>query len=429
MQLIDFEQDYKNEKPEFGHAMLKYFSMDPEYINLNNGSYGTTPRPVQVAVERLSARIERNPELFHRRDYLPLLKIVRAKLANFIGAKTEEVVLVNNASAGLNTILRNFDWEEGDIIFGFTTTYNSISATVRYLSDVPPHPTASIINLNFPTTHAEIIKLFREHVQAHPAKPNKKRVAVIDSIISNPGVLLPWKEMVKICEEEGIWSVVDAAHSIGQEVGLNLTEASPDFWVSNCHKWLSSKRSCAILYVPERNQHIIKASIPTSAYYVSPKDRPEPNTSFIEQFEWNGTIDWAPLLTIPDALEFREWMGGEEKINAYCHDLAIEGGKRLAEVLGTRVMDPEGDLTLNMVNVALPLPGSIHMTAALNRAFIDKMLDRNAYGAHFYHNGGWWTRCSAQVWNEVEDFEKLGQVYLEVCAALQEEFGGVTQDA
>ena len=25
-----------------------------------------------------------------------------------------------------------------------------------------------------------------------------------------------------ICREEGVWSVVDAAHSVGQEVGINL---------------------------------------------------------------------------------------------------------------------------------------------------------------------------------------------------------------
>lgn len=43
-------------------------------------------------------------------------------------------------------------------------------------------------------------------------------VAVIDSITSLPGVRLPWKTLVQICREEGIWSVIDAAHSIGQEV-------------------------------------------------------------------------------------------------------------------------------------------------------------------------------------------------------------------
>jgi hypothetical protein len=57
-------------------------------------------------------------------------------------------------------------------------------------------------------------------------------VAVIDSIVSAPGVYMPWREMVQICREEGVWSVVDGAHSIGQEVGIDLKKADPDFWVS-----------------------------------------------------------------------------------------------------------------------------------------------------------------------------------------------------
>lgn len=40
--------------------------------------------------------------------------------------------------------------------------------------------------------------------------------------------------MVKICKEEGIWSVVDAAHSIGQEQDIDLRSVEPDFWVSVC---------------------------------------------------------------------------------------------------------------------------------------------------------------------------------------------------
>ena len=43
-------------------------------------------------------------------------------------------------------------------------------------------------------------------------------------------------------------------------------------------------------------------------------------------------------------------MGGEEKINEYCHSLAIKGGQALAKVLGTSVMDPDGELTVNMVS-------------------------------------------------------------------------------
>ena len=113
-----------------------------------------------------------------------------------------------------------------------TTSYNSVSRTVNYLGDVAPHPTVSIFALDFPTTRAEILDNFRAHLRTLPYSPNKKRVAVIDSIVSIPGAGLPWKEMTKICKEEGVWSVIDAAHSIGQEADINLSEVEPDFWVS-----------------------------------------------------------------------------------------------------------------------------------------------------------------------------------------------------
>ena len=86
--------------------------------------------------------------------------------------------------------------------------------------------------LNFSTTHQDILTSFRAHLKSHPVGKNNKRVAIFDSIVSVPGMHLPWKEIVAICREEGVWSVVDAAHSVGQEVGINLEEAKPDFWFS-----------------------------------------------------------------------------------------------------------------------------------------------------------------------------------------------------
>lgn len=114
-----------------------------------------------------------------------------------------------------------------------STTYGSVSRTVQYISDIAPHPTVSPFVINFPTTHAEIVAQFREHLRSITRTEGQKIVAVIDSIVSNPGALLPWKEMVNICKEEGVWSLVDAAHSIGQEK-VNLAESQPDFWVSVC---------------------------------------------------------------------------------------------------------------------------------------------------------------------------------------------------
>ena len=114
---------------------------------------------------------------------------------------------------------------------------------MRYISDLPPHPSVSVFELNFPTTRASILQAFRMHLDALNAKlqtaqqkigdgAKLKIVAVIDTIASNPGVYLPWKEMVKLCRERGILTLVDAAHSIGQEPNIALSEVGPDFWVS-----------------------------------------------------------------------------------------------------------------------------------------------------------------------------------------------------
>ncbi|KAG6846998.1 hypothetical protein H0H93_010662, partial [Arthromyces matolae] len=173
---------FKQPPPKLGHETLKYYAFDPEYLNLNNGSYGATPKPVIEITRKLEDQIESNPDLFMRLDYQPLWIDVRRRVAQLIGADVDEVVLVPNASMGVNTVLRNFEWEEGDTIIGFSTTYGSVDRTIHYLHDVLPHPNVKTIPLNFPMTHKEIIAAFKEVVDTTPAVTGKKIVAVIDSI-------------------------------------------------------------------------------------------------------------------------------------------------------------------------------------------------------------------------------------------------------
>jgi selenocysteine lyase/cysteine desulfurase len=181
-------------------------------------------------------------------------------MAAFVGAGADEVVFVPNTSHGTNTVLRNLIWNKDDIIItgrrqqptyastpltcvAATTTYPAVERAIQYISDLPPHPSISVFQLNFPTTRASILQNFRVHVDALSSKVQAKQhelgdgaklkiVAIIDSIISNPGIHMPWKEMVAICRERGILTVVDAAHSVGQEPNINLKEADPDFWIS-----------------------------------------------------------------------------------------------------------------------------------------------------------------------------------------------------
>ncbi|KAF8204459.1 pyridoxal phosphate-dependent transferase [Mycena galopus ATCC 62051] len=380
-------------QPQFGHAMLEYFPFDPGYVNLNHGSYGSLPLPVMEACKVMDSEAESNPDRWIRFTYSPRLTDVRQRIAALIGAKAEECVLVPNASHGISTVLRNIEWQKDDIIVAFNTTYGSVLSTVQYISDTSPNPS--------------VVNQFRDHLKRLPRKGGQKVVAILDSISSVPALLLPWKEMVQVCKEEGVMSLIDAAHSIGQETNLELNKADPDFWVSYSFKF--------------RNQHLIKSTLPTSTGYVSPSNRKGSN--FVDQFEWIATIDFVPYLSVATALDFRQWLGGEEKINAYCRQTAIEGSKRLAQILGTTVLDPSGEMTLNMVNVKLPLPLSLEPQAVVIPKMKEKLiLGRNMYAYILFFEGiGWWARCSAQVWTEVGDFEKLGNALVEVCAEVLQE--------
>lgn len=48
---------------------------------------------------------------------MPMLVSVRERIAKLVGvADVDEVVIVPNSSHGLNTVLKNIIWEEGDVI-------------------------------------------------------------------------------------------------------------------------------------------------------------------------------------------------------------------------------------------------------------------------------------------------------------------------
>ncbi|GKA02935.1 L-cysteine desulfhydrase-like protein [Tanacetum coccineum] len=74
-----------------------------------------------------------------------------------------------------------------------------------------------IVDLPFPIdSNDQIIDVFRNALVKGRAGGRKVRLAIIDHITSMPSVIMPVKELVKVCREEGVDRVfVDAAHAIG----------------------------------------------------------------------------------------------------------------------------------------------------------------------------------------------------------------------
>ena len=155
-----------------------------------------------------------------------------------------------------------------------------------------------------------------------------------------------------------------------------------------------------------------------------------PKSAFVTNFEFVGTIDNAPYLCVAAGIEWRKSIGGEEAIRNYCQTLVQEGTQKVADVLGTEVLD-NSTKTLTqccMANVRLPFEVSKFEEMAaqagvekdkvgmLVRDWVSRTLvnDYDTFMAAMWYGGNWLVRLSGQVYLDMEDFEWAAKVLTEV---------------
>lgn len=170
-------------------------------------------------MRKLSDQIESCPDLYMRRTYIPELVKVQDQITDLIGAERDEVVITPNATHAINNIVREIEWEKGDIIVMCTlpprlcdaadstdnTTYGAVGQTLKYICDKHPGVKLHVIDLTFPIAHSEIVAqteaVFAQYNQvaiphfsgiskATPlcrANCTRVKMCVVDQIASLPG--------------------------------------------------------------------------------------------------------------------------------------------------------------------------------------------------------------------------------------------------
>lgn len=405
-----------------------HFAFAPGYRPLNHGSFGTFPKAVAEYQQQLQQEMEARPDTFLRYSYPKLLLEARAAIAPLIGAHTDEVVFVPNATTGVNTVLHNLAFGDGDVVVHFNTIYGGCLKSIQYLGESTP-ATSHSINITYPIEDDEIVRLFKETVQSIQAQGRTVKLAVFDTVLTSPGVRFPWEPLVRLCKDLGVRSFVDGAHGLGHIDLTHLGELKPDFMISNCYKWLMVPRGCAVLYVPFANQHMIRTTVPTSLGYEAPAVRSTMMTTeyFVRLFVRVSTHDTTPYACVPAALAFRrDTCGGEARIREYCEAVAREGGRRAAEVLGTEVLE-NGARTLGrccFTNVRLPLSLSGLALAEPEGAKVagwiqDRTAEYETYMPIRLSAGKFWARLSGQIYLTVDDFEWAAKTLLELCRRVE----------
>ncbi|KAL8760812.1 MAG: hypothetical protein Q9184_003016 [Pyrenodesmia sp. 2 TL-2023] len=423
-----------NVQTPFGHAMRSHFLFDPTYTPLNHGSFGTYPTPVRDRLRQVQDISESHSDAFFRYDLAKYIDAARTAIAGYLEVDAGECVFLPNATTGINTVLRSLVFDEGDVIVYFSTIYGACEKTVEYIKETTPVQSAKI-EVSYPIEDNDLVVLFQEKVKQLKSEGQRPKLAIFDTVSSLPGVRVPWERLVDICKQEEMLSMVDGAHGVGH-IDLRLDKIQPDFFVSNCHKWLYVPRGCAVFYVPERNHHLIRSSIPTShGYEPFPKEDQEvvfspfpgsEQSRFVKIFQFVGTTDVGPYLCIEEALKFRQDVCcGEGKIKEYCENISTEGGKKVAELLDTEVMENTEQTLMKccLTNVKLPLKigqgqGEIREADAFAVvAWIAKtqIEEHNMFVPPFFHAGSLWVRFSGQIYVELQDFVAAAGVLKGLC--------------
>jgi len=183
-----------------------------------------------------------------------------------------------------------------------------------------------------------------------------------------------------------------------------------------------------VLHVPRRNQKLIRSTLPTSFGYRPPaQSNSNSSEAFVEMFEFVGTVDFSPYLSIPAAIAWRKEVGGEEAIMKYCWLIGRTGADLVAERLNTEVMRSEAGEECAFWNVRIPICTVETGTGAATKIaeedaekvtdfMTSTMVDEhNTYIALVpNYQGHWWARFSGQIYLELKDFEFAARVLREL---------------
>ncbi|MEW5307425.1 MAG: hypothetical protein WDW36_009823 [Sanguina aurantia] len=308
-----------------------------------------------------------------------MVRVIR-EMAGFVHCRPQDLAFLSNATTALNVVIRSAGLRPGDTIYMLSIGYGSVKKMAQ----------AAVEGLNvvygdvqFPISGPQdILDLVASTL------PANTRLAVFDAVTSNTALLLPMEGLIEICKSRGVPVMVDAAHALGQ-IPVDLASLSPDYWVTNCHKWF--------------------AGPPLKPLVVSHGS----GSGFTSDFIWDGCRDYAPYLAVSSSL--RMWTAlGPDRVLRHMHDTLRQAVALLTRRFGSSTLAP---LSMCAAMALVRLPGRLAglLGGAEGRAGSEeaKYVQDLLHEVHHVEcpvkavQGQLYVRVSCHIYNCLQDYETL----------------------
>jgi len=371
----------------YGTAVRGEWPLDPDVAYLNHGGYGATPKAVMAAQAEWRARIERNPTGFMVRELTPALRKAAGEVAQALGADGADLVFVDNATAGINAVLRSLALRSGDEIVITSLVYGAIRKAASFVAQASGALLVEV-PIALPIRGAEAV------IEAVAAVLGPRtRFVILDHIAASSALVLPIAALIERSHCTGARVLVDGAHAPGQ-VALNIAALGADWYVGNLHKWYFAPRGCGFLWAAK------SAQAETHPLAISHGL----GQGFDAEFDWTGTRDFTASLAAPAGIAFHDRLGGAA-LMARNAALARDAAALMVREWGTETAGP-ADCFVAMAAVRLPVTGEIGPARA--QRLVRWLAEQHGIETVInVDNGALWLRISAQAYNEPADYARL----------------------
>ncbi|HEX7782039.1 MAG TPA: aminotransferase class V-fold PLP-dependent enzyme [Sphingobium sp.] len=243
---------FEKNEDAYWAQLRKQFLIPADVVNLNNGTVGSSPRPVLKAVfdsyELTEQMTQAGSEDYPIWGYGSWIEF-REPFADLVGAQVDQMAILRNATEANSYIANGLDMKPGDEVLMSDEEHGSGEqpwnlrakrygvVVKKFAMPKPPKSPDEILN------------------RINDAITPKTRIIFVSHISTATGVILPAKEIAALARSKGILSAFDGAHAPGM-MKLNLNDIGCDLYTGSMHKWLFAPKGTGFLYL--RDEGVMK---------------------------------------------------------------------------------------------------------------------------------------------------------------------------
>lgn len=263
------------------------------------------------------------------KDAAPALEAVYARTAELLGARPEEVALVESATAGWHRAVSALRLRPGDRVLAARSSY--VSSALHLLSAERDHGVRVELLPNGPDG-AVALEALETALRTGPAA-----LVTAAHVPTSSGLVEPAADIGALAQAYGVPFLLDATQSLGQ-LPVDIGAIGCDLLIGTGRKFLRAPRGTGLLAV---RRPLL--------------DRLAPQAPDVRGAQWTAERSWE---LVPDAKRFELWEAahalrlglgaaladltalGMDTVSQHLATLATTLRKHLAELPGVRVTDP-----------------------------------------------------------------------------------------